>query len=347
MFDAAVRYAGEVRVREWDPGAASQQELETWRLLCNEMLAADMPGEPRWRAEGLRNFLAVTMPDEHRLTWICEDRNGRPLGWADLLLMDDCGIVGVYVCPDSRRTGAGRRLLAEAVNHAYVSGKSTLGVEIAAGTPGTSFYLAHGFQLTSIEYRSLLTLSTVDWRRLHEHSTRYGFGYRLEYFPGGPPPELLPAYATAKRAVQSGPELYPSSYSPERLAARLATLHDRGLTPHAVCATHNRTGVIAGLTEVVVPSHRPERADQYDTVVLPSHRGYGLGLAMKARMLLELRTAAPELRDVQTWTGLENEPMARVNAELGFIPNCEWYEFEADVSALARRLGLDAGSAAA
>jgi hypothetical protein len=62
---------------------------------------------------------------------------------------------------------------------------------------------------------------------------------------------------------------------------------------------------------------------------------------MKARMLLELRAAVPQLRDVQTWASMENEPMARVNAELGFVPEREWHEYEADVPTLARGLDLD------
>ena len=73
-----------------------------------------------------------------------------------------------------------------------------------------------------------------------------------------------------------------------------------------------------------------------DTVVVPAHRGYGLGRALKARMLFELRSAEPQLTEVQTWNAFENEPMLRVNAELGFIPDRQWMEYEADVADLAR-----------
>jgi GNAT superfamily N-acetyltransferase len=305
------------------------------------MLAMDMPGEPHWRGDKLRDYLAVTMPDERRADWFGEDERHGAIGVADLVLLDDFGIVEVYVSPRHRRLGIGRRLLAEVVRRAHESGRAVLGAEVAAGTPGTSFYRAHGFQLTCIEQRNILTLATVDWTRLQEHANRVASGYRIVYFPGGPPADLLSVYATAKRVAAEGDsELHRGSYSAERLAQSIATLHARGLTPYVVCAVHNRTGMIAGLTEVVVPGLHPERVDQYDTVVVPAHRGYGLGLAMKARMLLELRDAVPELRDVQTWTSIENEPMARVNAELGFVPDREWHEYEADVPALVRRLGV-------
>ncbi|MGY0234903.1 N-acetyltransferase family protein [Longispora urticae] len=328
-----------MHVREWNPATAPGSDLEAWRLLYNEMLAADMPGEPHWRADNLRAYMAVTMPDENRADWFAE-HDGAVVGVADLLLLDDLGVVEVYVSPDHRRKGVARTLLAHAVRRAHESGRTVLGAEVAAGTPATAFYKAYGFQLTCVEQRNLLDLATVDWDRLREHAARTGSGYRIEYFPGGPPTDLLTAYATAKQVVQGDWELHPSSYSPDRLAHSLATLHARGLTPHVVCAVHNRTGAVAGLTEVVASALHPERADQYDTVVVPAHRGYGLGLAMKARMLLELRDAVPDLRDVQTWQSVENEPMARVNAELGFLPDREWHEYEASVPALAAQLGV-------
>jgi GNAT superfamily N-acetyltransferase len=104
---------------------------------------------------------------------------------------------------------------------------------------------------------------------------------------------------------------------------------------------HESTGKIAGLTEVVVAAQHPSRADQYDTVVVPAHRGYGLGRALKARMLFELRSAEPRLTEVQTWNAFENEPMLKVNAELGFQPDRQWSEYEADVADLIRRFDKD------
>jgi hypothetical protein len=110
------------------------------------------------------------------------------------------------------------------------------------------------------------------------------------------------------------------------------------MKPYIVLAIHEKTGAVAGLTEVVVPAQHPTRADQYDTIVVPDHRGYGIDRAIKARMLFELRSAEPKLTDVQTWNALDNEPMLKVNAELGFQPDREWYEYGADVPALLHRL---------
>jgi len=56
-------------------------------------------------------------------------------------------------------------------------------------------------------------------------------------------------------------------------------------------------------------------------------------------MLFELRAAEPKLVEVQTWHALEKEPMLKVNADLGFRPDREWREYEADVHELLKRLG--------
>ena len=70
----------------------------------------------------------------------------------------------------------------------------------------------------------------------------------------------------------------------------------------------------------------------------PAHQGRGLDRVIKSRMLCELRAAEPQVRQVQTWTAPEGDPIAQVNGELGYHPDREWREYEADVATLARRL---------
>lgn len=134
-------------------------------------------------------------------------------------------------------------------------------------------------------------------------------------------------------------ELRPSSYDAKRLAESLDTLDRRGMRPYLVLAVHEQSAAVAALTEVVTPAQHPTRADQYDTIVVPAHQGLGLERAIKARMLLELREAAPALTEVQTWNALENDPIGGVNQELGYRPDRQWLEYEVDVLDLIDRLG--------
>jgi GNAT superfamily N-acetyltransferase len=338
-------------VREWEPRTAPSIEVDAVLSTLNAILAADLPDDPQWRSHAFREYLAVTMPGERRVCWLAESHPGNAnrgadiIGAASLLLLGDIGVLEILVHPSARRSGIGRELLGAAVRRAYAEGFTSIGVEVVGDTPAVDFYEAQGFRCAYVEIRNVLDLSTVDWLVLGELAGGVGTGYHIEYHPGGPPEELYDAYAEAKEIVRHSYdlgdlELRPSSYEADRLKASLATLHARGMRPYIVVGIHESTGKIAGLTEVVVPTQHPTRADQYDTVVVPAHRGYGLGRALKARMLFELRSAEPQLTEVQTWNAFENEPMLKVNSELGFVPDRQWLEYEADVSDLARRFNL-------
>jgi GNAT superfamily N-acetyltransferase len=331
-----------VKVREWDPGTAPAAELDAVLRALNEIVALDVPEDPPWRETMFREYLGVTMPGERRTSWLATTDGGELLGHASLLALEDIWVLELSVVPSARRGRVGTTLLSAVARRAAEEGFESVGVEVIGGTPSIKFFEAHGFECAFIEMRNLLDLSGVDWLRLGEMAAGIGAGYRIEYYPGGPPPEVYAGYAAAKEfaraSVADDLDLRPSSYDSERLAASLRTLHARGLKPYIVLAVHEQSETIAGLTEVVVPAQRPTRADQYDTIEVPTHRGYGISRAIKARMLFELRAAEPHLLDVQTWNALENEPLLQVNAELGFKPDREWREYEADVIDLLRRL---------
>jgi GNAT superfamily N-acetyltransferase len=313
----------------------------------NAVLAADLPEDPPWHDVQVREYLAETMPGERRISWVAEDDRlpegaSRIFGHVSVLLLGDIGVLEVMVHPDLRRRGLGRELVGVAARRAYLEGFSTIGVEVIGNTPAMPFYESLGFEREFAETRSVLALSKVDWEVLGAMARGIGSGYRVEYHPGGPPEHLLEAYAQAKLEAQGEEnddlDLAPRSSDPQRLRDSLDTLHKRGLKPYIVLAIHEATGVVAGLTEVVVPAQHPERADQYDTIVVRAHRGHGIDRAIKARMLFELRTAEPDLLEVQTWNAHNHEAMLRVNAELGYQPDRDWYEYGADVAQLVQSL---------
>ncbi|PZF86587.1 GNAT family N-acetyltransferase [Micromonospora deserti] len=333
-------------VREWDPRTASSAEIASLLDTLNAVLAVDLPQDPPWQESSLREYLSEVMPGERRISWVTQAEPaangmaGAILGQVHVLLLGDIGVLEVLVHPAARRTGLGRDLVRVAARRVYQEGFQSIGVEVVGDTPAVAFYESLGFAREYVETRSVLELSGVDWVELAEMATGIGAGYHLEFCPGGPPDDLIEAYARAKaevRDVDDG-ELRPSSYDPERLRDSLDCLHRRGMKPYIVLALHEQTGEVAGLTEVVVPAQHPTRADQYDTIVVQDHRGYGIDRAIKARMLLELRSAEPQLTEVQTWNAQANEAMLKVNAELGYRPDREWCEYSVDVAELVHRL---------
>lgn len=328
-------------VREWDARAAPAEEIEALVATLNAALDADLPDDPRWVNRHVREYLTELMPGERRYCWLATDDGVS--GHSNLLLMDDIGVLEVVVHPAARGRGTGRELVAAAVGRARDKGVSSVGVEVVVGTPAMAFWEGLGFRCAYVEMRSVLELSGVDWDATARLAGQVPPGYRVEYHRGTLPEHLLEPYAAtkaARRRDEPDLELRPSSYEARRLLASLDTLNRRGMRPYVVLAVHEDSGAVAALTEVVAPTQRPTRADQYDTIVAPEHEGLGLDRVIKTRMLCELRAAEPQVRQVQTWTALEDDPIALVNAELGYHPDREWREYEADVAALAERLGV-------
>jgi GNAT superfamily N-acetyltransferase len=310
----------------------------------NEVLAADLPDDPPWGDVRLREFLAEKMPGERRLTWLVEDDDGTVLAYGRLLVLSDLGVLEMFVVPRLRGQGIGPALLKLVAERAVAENVNSLGIEVAGDTSAARFYQTQGFTHVYTEMRSILSLPNVDWDHIAEMAAGLVQGYRVEMYAGALPDELLPAYAETKQVRRTDAtgemDLRPSSYDTDRLKASLGYLNARGLRPYIVVAIHERSQKVAGLTELVVPAQHPTRADQYDTVIMPIHNGYGLARAIKARMLLELRMAEPQLREVQTWHATERETLQAVNKELGFQPDREWREYEVDTADLADRLGV-------
>ena len=332
-----------MRLRTWDPATAAEAELEAWLRAYNAALAADLPERS---PSGARRCCGITSPSR------CLGRADSP-GWPRTTTAPCLGpgaswwsTAWVYSscmwCP--RRASA---VLAVSYwprwrRRAVAEGFTDLGVEVIGGTPAAAFFHRHGFRHAYTEMRGILQLDSVDWPHIEEMANGVAHGYRIEYFPGDLPDEILLGYAAAKQVRREAPtgdlDLRPSSYDADRLRASLRCLNARGLRPYIVVAVHERSEKVAGLTELVVPAQHPTRADQYDTIIVPEHNGYGLARAIKARMLLELRAAEPQLRDVQTWHATDREQLQAVNSELGFRPDREWREYEVDAVELAARL---------
>ncbi|MFY1634388.1 GNAT family N-acetyltransferase [Solwaraspora sp. WMMB335] len=336
-------------VREWDPRTASSAEISSLLDCLNQVFRTDLPGDPLWQPNYLREYLTETMPGVRRVCWLAEEAaaGGQPdrvVGHVNVLLLGDIGVLEVLVHPQVRRSGLGRRLLAVAVRRAYHEGFSSVGVEVIGGTCAVNFYESLGFDRQFREIRSVLRLAGLDWPAIEKMAGDLAAGYEVEFHPGGPPAELIDAYARTKaeqRVLEDGDlDLRPSSYDPQRLQESLGCLYRRGMKPYIVLARHPRTGQVAGLTEVVVPAQHPNRADQYDTIVAQDHQGQGIDRAVKARMLLELRSAEPQLTEVQTWNAEGDEQLIAMNEELGFQRDRDWWDYGADIPTLLHRLGV-------
>jgi RimJ/RimL family protein N-acetyltransferase len=77
-------------------------------------------------------------------------------------------------------------------------------------------------------------------------------------------------------------------------------------------------GEVVGHTLLVFPGGGDDEVYQWDTLVLPTHRGHALGLALKVKTMLESADLLEGRRRITTYNAAGNEAMIRVNEALGF-----------------------------
>ncbi|MGH9920859.1 MAG: GNAT family N-acetyltransferase, partial [Nitrososphaerales archaeon] len=77
-------------------------------------------------------------------------------------------------------------------------------------------------------------------------------------------------------------------------------------------------GTLVGFSEVGIPRATSLVAYQFDTVVLPDHRGHRLGLLLKVANVRALQARFRFTRRIVTTNATSNQPMIRVNEQLGF-----------------------------
>ncbi|MEV4410669.1 GNAT family N-acetyltransferase [Catellatospora sp. NPDC049609] len=307
-------------VTPFDPRLALREQLACWHAVASAADRHDDPGHPDLPPAVRTAALVTPHPDGRMLRWLaCAD--GEPVGLAELFLSDrenlGWGFGSVSARPDRRRAGHGTALLAAVREATARDGRDTLVLDAAADTPGAAWAAAAGARRVQRLWESevdLCTAAPVD--------VAAPPGYRLERWRDGVPDALLASYAAATDAMADSPDgglgYLSAPNSPEHVRAVERRARAAGLERRVVAAVHEADGTVAGLTVLEIPLLAPELAHQDDTVVVPAHRGHGLGLWVKAEMLRWLAADGGAVRRIRTTTEPSNEHMLRINERLGF-----------------------------
>ncbi|TNY36405.1 GNAT family N-acetyltransferase [Thermomonospora catenispora] len=314
-------------------------QIEEWHSVAAAAWAWDRPGEPVPDLEHTRARLLIPPPASRNVMWAAVDDGGRMHGTAYLRLPHDAGRaaeIDVQVLPARRRRGIGTRLLAVAADRLRAARCGTVVAQVLAGTPAVPFLERHGFRRVLSLRVMLLRMDELDPVRLARLVADAPPGYRLIRWTGPVSEELAGELAMAKRAMADITVGGSSRWDPRRVRETAEAVEARGDRLYTVAALHGPTAAprIAGFTEVVVSATDPERAAQYDTAVVPEHRGRRLGIWLKAAMLEWLRTERPDVREIETDNVDDNSPMLAVNAELGFRHQRDHLDYQADVADL-------------
>jgi GNAT superfamily N-acetyltransferase len=266
----------------------------------------------------------------YRRTLLVAREAGRVVGTAELGLTqeDNLHLADLEICvlPEARRRGTGRALHDEAVRRARSAGRTTfLGEAYQPGrdreSPATAFARALGFHAAHREDHQVLDLP-LPAESLDVLQVAVA-GYEMVTWGNRAPDDLVEAYAAMHTQMGQDVPTGDLDHQPVTVdVARVRAGEERtaeSLDQVVAAARRISDGVFGGYTLVYLP-HDSDVVIQDDTMVMPGHRGHGLGLMLKSTVLRILHEEHPGRRSVHTWNAVENAPMQRINRALGFKP---------------------------
>lgn len=315
-------------------------QIRAWHSVVTAAQARDHPDEPPQTLEQTARRLTMPPLNSRLFLWTAAV-GGVTAGVAYLRLPIEQGDgrpaeIDVLVHPAHRRRGIGARLLSTAADAVRTHGTPAVVAQAISGTPAVPFLEAQGFRCVLVLAGLLLRVDDVDPAWLAATRAAGPPGYELVRWTGTVPDELAAAFARAKVAMGDPPAHDPAAGAPtgqvrwdaDRVREMAEVVAKRGDDLYTVAALHGTA--VAGFTEVVVPAGAAERAAQYDTAVVPEHRGRRIGIWVKAAMLEWLRAERPEVREIETDNADDNVHMLAVNEELGFRRLREFRDYQAD-----------------
>lgn len=330
---------------------ATAGALADLRSAClAEVLPDDPPTPAAEVADDLR--LAPSAIDNH--VFLAWDENGERLDGACVVEVEDrpehahLAYPEVLVPPDRRRRGIGTALLRPAVERCVELGRTTL-LGGSWGAAGLGFGAALGADPGLVEHCNRLRIADVERDLLDVWIGRAGeraADYSLVAYDTACPEDLVDQVADVLASMNDAPksDLMPDMvFTSEQVRQWERSERERGRKLLGLCARHDPSGELAGITQLVTNRHRPWLVDQGDTGVLPAHRDRGIGRWLKAANLRRLVDQHPEARLVETWNAGSNAAMLGINHALGFSRVWAVTELEVETVGLGDHLATLAG----
>jgi RimJ/RimL family protein N-acetyltransferase len=243
----------------------------------------------------------------------------------------DKAFVIPWVEPHRRRQGIGSALLDHMTELAIGAGRTVLlsqsvyAFEQRDDHPYRRFAEKHGYEVSLTQIRRELALPVgedtlqgwIDDARPHHD------GYRIEFHTGLLPDQYLPSFCHAMNqlivdAPQGNVSFEPESMTPERLRERHENNILAGRTVYSAIGVHDDTNEVVAYSTISVVSGNERDAHQWGTLVRSDHRGHRLGLAVKARCLLEVQRLHPERPRISTTNAEDNAQMVAINERMGY-----------------------------
>lgn len=315
--------------------------MDAWFALARAAQTADRPADPPPCPVAHRAELTAPWPGTASRAWLAT-AGGDVLGVGalDLPLLDntDNALAAVLVAPAHRGRGVGATLLARLAAEARAAGRSRLIGEahapLTGPSPGTAFAQARGAHLALLSVRRRLDVAaaTAGGATAGGAAGASSGVYDLVQWTDGTPEEWLDDIARLSARMSTDAPLGELHWTPEhhdaqRVRDRDAMCDSRGLRV-SVTAARAPDGRLVAFTEIAVATSTPWHGANWDTLVLPEHRGHGLGLRVKLANLALTGARFPGLRTVDTCNAASNSHMIAINDAIGFRPHDLLHEYE-------------------
>ena len=297
------------------------------------------PGLPVTPAAELRAVFADNATDHcrhQRVVAFTDDNAAAAIGHVEFNTdAANANLAGVEITPTDHQTAAA--VLAELLGRARDDGRTSV---IAWGdhSPAAhAFWTGLGAELRYTEQESRLDLAAADPELMAQWISAGPTDLELVHWSRRCPEDRIDALVATANAMNDAPtddlEVADTVVDAAMVRAEIEARAARGLEYRGVLAV-TAGGEAAGTTEVFVNRHRPAASWQWSTVVLPAHRGRGIGRWMKAAMWQRLRAAEPEVTTLQTGNAASNAHMLAINIEMGFQPTHLTGCWQADLETL-------------
>ena len=283
------------------------------------------PGLPATPAAELRAVFDDDATDycrHQRVAAFTVDGTAAAIGHVELNMdAANAALAGVEITPCGDDTAAA--VLAELLRRAAGDGRTSI---IAWGDYNPerhAFWTSLGAELRYTEQESSLDMASVDPQLMTQWIGAGPADLDLVHLSRRCPEEWLDAVVATVNAMNDAPiddlDIADTIVDAAMVRAEIEARAARGLAYRGVLAV-TADGEAAGTTEVFVNRHRPAASWQWSTVVLPAHRGRGVGRRLKAAMWQRLRTEEPDVTGLQTGNAASNAHMLAINNEMGFEP---------------------------
>ncbi len=357
--------ASSVQIHVLSRDALPAARVEPLARLYLARAAERFPDDPLPRLEQQMREITAPPPAAYEPRYVLAEADGQLLGFdeAGVDYEDNPQVLWLepYVLPEHRRRGIGRRLVAaaiESLSHHPLqqAGFSILPHDAVGKALRERVEAGWGLKPAIVGRKNRLYLSALDRADIDAQTEarmdRVGDDHRMLFFEldALPSPDTGFDLADFCRMVEEienlmpleDLELEPERYTPERFHAWMDFLRGSGLTMWNYVAVEADTGRCLGITNVSFDPEDPRRINQWDTGVIESAQGRGLGKALKLLMLQRILERLPEAEFIHTDNAASNAPMLAINDALGFFEHHRSLGYQMPIEDLRRRLGIGA-----